>query len=362
MKHPERLRRLRTVMKARGVDAFLVTSPYNRRYLSDFSAEDVGITESSGSLLILPHEAILLTDGRYELQAKTDAPGWHVVIYKKGLPSALKDILAGLSIKKMAYEPAYLSIKKYSQTQKALGSVELAPLEDSLEGMRAIKGKEELEVIAKAIACAESVFEMIYQRLRPGITEKEVAWWLIEGLSAISDGPSFPPIVASGPNSALPHAVPTEKVIQEGEPVIIDMGAKVDGYCSDMTRTVFLGEPNKKIKEIYSTVRKAQLAAISSIKEGMTSRDADAAARDVIRDAGFGDYFSHSLGHGIGLAVHEAPVLSYRSRKTLKSRMVTTVEPGIYIPEVGGVRLEQMVLIQKNRSVLLSQDKWFYDF
>ena len=357
-----RLSRVRAVMKGKKIDAFLLTSPYNRRYLSHFSAKDPDITESSGSLLILPHEAILLTDGRYEVQARQETAGWRISIYKKGLSSALKEILKGQDIKRIACEPAYMTLKNQTLIKKALKGVELVPLDHKIEGMRTIKEEAELECIIKAISIAESVFEMAHDRLRPGVTEKEVAWWIVEALSLISEGPSFPPIVASGPNAALPHAVPTERAIQEGEPIIIDMGASFDGYCSDMTRTLFLGEPDYRVKKIYAVVRKAQLAAISSIREGMTCRDADAAAREIIQDEGYGDYFVHSLGHGVGLAVHEAPFLSSRSRKSLRAGMVTTVEPGIYIPEVGGVRLEQMVLIHKHKAVLLSQDRWFYDF
>jgi Xaa-Pro aminopeptidase len=168
--------------------------------------------------------------------------------------------------------------------------------------------------------------------------------------------------VASGPNAALPHAVPTDRPIQEGEPILIDMGARLGGYCSDMTRTIFLGEPRSSFKEVYAIVRKAQIAAQEALKAGLTGKQVDQVARDVIKDAGYGPRFVHSLGHGVGLAVHEAPTLSQQSRKMLRPGMVVTVEPGIYLPDQGGVRLENMALVEADGATILSKNDWFYEF
>ena len=177
------------------------------------------------------------------------------------------------------------------------------------------------------------------------------------------EGPSFPPIVASGPNAALPHAVPTDRVIQRGETVIIDMGARVEGYCSDMTRTIIPGgDPPEDVRRVYAAVKEAQAAAQKAIREGMTGREADKVARRVIDQAGFGKYFIHSLGHGVGLAVHEQPSLSPRARKKLRAGMVVTVEPGIYIKGLCGVRLENMGLVRPDGLELLSSGRWYYDF
>ena len=358
----QRLRRIRAVLRARHTDALLVTSPENRRYLSGFTAEDASIAESSGALLVMADEAILLTDGRYEVQAKADCPGFGVFIYRKGLNEAVQNITADAGIKKMAYEPGYITCSGLDSIKKACPQVEPVPLMGKIEAMRSIKFQSELESIKRAIRAAEYVFETVSAGLRPGMTEKEIAWQIIEGLSREADGPSFPPIVAAGPNAALPHAVPGDRKIAEAEPIIIDMGARLNGYSSDMTRTVFIGHPRPPFEEVYKTVRRAQSAAQGAIRAGLTGRFVDNIARSIIKDAGFGHLFGHSLGHGVGLAVHEAPALSPRARKTLKSGMVVTIEPGIYIPGEGGVRLENMVYVGKDRGTVLSRQDWFYDF
>jgi Xaa-Pro aminopeptidase len=358
----ERLRRIRAILRARAMDAFLITSPENRRYLSGFKAEDAAINESSGALLITAKEAIVLTDGRYEVQAGQECQGWRLFIYRKGLKEAVKRLTEEAGVKKLAYEPEYLTCAGLEAIKKACPRLDIAPLSGRIETMRAIKSQEEIMHIKAAITAAEIVFKEVSSAIHPGMTEKEVAWRIVEGLSMRAEGPSFPPIVASGPNSALPHAVPTERPIAEGEPVIIDMGAKLNGYSSDMTRTIFIGEPMPPFKEIYNTVRAAQIAAQNAISAGMAARTVDRIARDIIKTAGFGPMFNHSLGHGVGLAVHEAPALSPRNRKTLRQGMVATIEPGIYLPGQGGVRLENMVYIGEKGGLMLSTEEGFYDF
>jgi len=207
-----------------------------------------------------------------------------------------------------------------------------------------------------------NVLAQVIDELTPGQVEKGIAW-KIETLirEQGADGAAFPPIVASGPNSALPHAVPTERRIEKGEPIILDVGAKIDGYCSDMTRTVFLGNPTSDFKEIYKVVREAQVFALESVRPGMKSDEADSIARDVIKNAGFGDFFGHSLGHGIGMAPHERPSIGPLKPEVLKEGMVFTVEPGIYIPGKGGVRLEEMVLLEGDGARILTTNKNFYN-
>ena len=206
------------------------------------------------------------------------------------------------------------------------------------------------------------VFQEIYQNLIPGQTEREVAI-AIESAMMLkgAEGPAFPTIVAAGPNAAVPHAVPTDRAINEGETVIIDMGLKLNGYCSDMTRTVVLGKPDKRIKETIKLARRAQRAALKTIKAGILAKEADRAARKIITDAGFGKCFGHGLGHGVGLAVHEPPALNRMRRNKLLSGMVVTVEPGIYIPGWGGVRLENMVVVEERGCTVLNQDTTFLD-
>jgi Xaa-Pro aminopeptidase len=343
--------------------AFLVFSPENRRYLSGFTAEDSSLTESSGALLICKKgRPLLLTDGRYETQAKEEAPDFQVMVYKKGLMQLLPEIVAAQGIKTLAYEPAYTTCELMNAMRKAMPHIGFVEFGGKVEAMRSIKALEELAAIESSVRAMERVFEEVYAWLKPGMTEKEIAARILSLLWQYADGPSFPPIVASGPNAALPHAQPTTRVLMKGEPVIVDMGAKLQGYCSDMTRTIFLGEPSPKMKEIYRVTRQAQLMAQAGIRSGMSAKKADGLARQVIEKAGYGRYFVHSLGHGVGLAVHESPSLSPKNLKHLKTGMVVTVEPGIYLPGEGGVRLENMVVVQGDGVRPLSQEKWFYDF
>jgi len=360
-RHP--VTRVRGMLAARKLDAILITSPENRRYLSGFSAHDMGLQESAGALLVTRQENILLTDSRYKIQAEQEADGWRIEIYRKGLAAHLGHIAREISLKRIGFEPATVTYATMKRLEKCLKDSEFVEMPPKIEEMRSFKQGHEIETIRRAVAVAEEVFNRIWETLEPGCTEREVAWEITRQLGEKSEGPSFPPIVASGPNAALPHAVPTDRVIKPGETVIIDMGAIVDGYCSDMTRTIIPGgDPAKEIRHAYDTVKKAQAVAQECIMAGMTGKEADAVARRVIERAGLGKYFVHSLGHGVGLAVHEAPSLSPRSRKKLRSGMVVTVEPGVYIEGVCGVRLENMGLVQEHGLKVLSSNSWYYDF
>ncbi len=357
-----RMQRLRKSLSARGLDAALITCPENRFYFSGFDAEDLGLAESAGALLITRKRQFLLTDGRYDIQARKQAPGFEIIVYKKGLPPELKKVFEKTRVQNCAFEPGYITCSRFEGLKRAVPRVTWHEMGDICRKMRLFKDERECTLIRQAQQAAEKVFEKVLPEITPGKTEKEIAFLILEGLYTRADGPSFPPIVASGPNSALPHAVPSDRPLQEGEPVIVDMGARLDGYCSDMTRTVFCGEPSGKFREIYETVKRAQRAAQQGIGPGMTGRQADRLARKVIEDAGYGEYFVHSLGHGVGIAIHEAPLLSQRSGKKLKSGMVFTVEPGIYIPEEGGVRLENMGILGDKALEIITTDRWFYDF
>jgi len=238
----------------------------------------------------------------------------------------------------------------------------MIPVSGIIEKLRTRKTPEEIEKIHQAVLLNEQVFQEAYKSLRPGQTEKEIALKIETSMRRLgAEEPAFPAIVASGPNAALPHAVPTDRRIKEGETIIIDMGLKLDGYCSDMTRTVVLGKPAAKILEIIRLVRQAQLAAVKTLKAGILAKDADRAARKIISEAGYGKSFGHGLGHGVGLAVHETPSLNKRRRNKLQPGMVVTVEPGIYLPGWGGVRLENMVIIEDGGCTLLNRDTTFLD-
>lgn len=359
------LEKIKAAIRHKGADALLVTQPENRRYLSNYTATDLSIAESSGVLLIPGRgKPLLLTDSRYHLQAVEEAAGFEVVLVRAALLGTLKKILPQRGIRRLLFESHYLlhaaAEKLIDLGQKQ--NVEMISTSGMVEKLRTVKSAEEIEKIRQAVGLNELVFQEIYQNLLPGQTEREVAI-AIESAMMLkgAEGPAFPTIVAAGPNGASPHAVPTDRAIQEGETVIIDMGLKLNGYCSDMTRTVVLGKPDKRIKEIIRLTRRAQQAALQTIKAGILARDADRAARKIITDAGFGKCFGHGLGHGVGLAVHEAPSLNRRRRNTLQPGMVVTVEPGIYLPGWGGVRLENMVVVEERGCTLLNQDRTFLD-
>ncbi|MFH7326311.1 M24 family metallopeptidase [Desulfurivibrio sp. C05AmB] len=359
------LARLRRRLQRRNLDALLVTQPENRRYLSGYRAADHGIGESAGVLLIpAVGKPFLLTDGRYQLQAREEAPEFEVRVYPRGLFPLLRRLFSSLAPRRLAFESHYLLHSVYLNLAKlaAEKGVELVPLTDLVEQLRQVKSAAELALIEEAVRLNEEVFSTVYRQMQPGISEQEVAWLLEETMRRRgAEGPSFPPIVAAGPNGAKPHAVPTSRPIAAGEPVIIDMGLKVDGYCSDMTRTVVLGRPDHRTLELIRLVRRAQLAGQKALRAGVSGSFVDRVARSVIVAAGHGDHFGHSLGHGVGLNVHEGPSLSYRHRKLLRPGMVVTVEPGVYLPGWGGIRLENMAVVTEAGCRVLNRDNTFLD-
>jgi Xaa-Pro aminopeptidase len=363
----KRMKKLREILEGGSLDTVWIFQPENRRYLSGFKAEDGQLTESSGSLLITKTASILVTDSRYTTQAETEAVDFEVVTLKQGLASGLPDLLSRLGTRKLGFEENHVTWGLHRELTKKVKRlsppVRLFPLKGLVEKLREVKDKDEVRAMQASSDLMCDILARIFAKLRPGLTEKRIAWQ-IEGLAREggADGLAFPSIVASGPNSALPHAVPTDRKIRTKEPITFDVGVKVNGYCCDMTRTIFLDGPTPKFKKIYMTVRQAQLAALKEIRPGVKSTLPDSTARRIIRDAGFGDYFGHSLGHGVGLATHEGPRLGPEKPVELKEGMVVTDEPGIYIPRQGGVRLEEMVVIEKSGARILTRDDHFYDF
>jgi len=329
-------------------EAFLVTCPENRRYLSGFPAEDVSLQESSGALLLTRTEAFLLTDPRYQEEAKECAPLFEPRIYRRGLVAELEKLLPLLGVRSLLLEPHCLSLSLFRRLAKRLTSVELKEAPPLVERLREIKDPAEVETIRRSLALAEEILEAVSREIRPGVTEKALAARIIEMAYRVAEGTSFPPIVASGANAAKPHAEPAEKELRAGEPLIIDMGVKWRGYCSDITRTFCVGEADARFKEVYSLVLKAKEAAEKLLASGVPARVPDQAAREVFKEAGVEKHYWHSLGHGVGLAIHEPPSLSFRSRKKLRAGQVVTVEPGLYFPGWGGVRLEDMVVLKED--------------
>jgi Xaa-Pro aminopeptidase len=363
----QRVQSLRNKFESLGVDTVWIIQPENRRYLSGFTAVDGQLAESSGSLMVSLDHALLLTDSRYSIQAKQEAAGFEVMTYTEGVINALPDVFDRLHTRRLGFEAGYLVWESHQKAQEEAShyspAVELIPLFGVVEEMREIKEQQELETISKSAQLMGEVLSQVIAELKPQQRERDVAW-RIETLIREhgGNGAAFPPIVASGPNGALPHAVPTERKLEHGEPIILDVGGIVDGYCSDMTRTIFLGEPPAYFREIYRIVREAQLCAIESLRPGMETTAVDSLAREIISGASFGDFFGHSLGHGVGLATHEGPAVAPVKPKVLQEGMVFTIEPGVYIPGKGGVRLEQMVTFENGRSRVLTNNENFYSF
>jgi len=363
--YEKRIDRLRERLHEFRLDGFLISIPYNRYYLSGFAADDPQVMEISGFVLVGSDTRAILTDGRYATQAKNESPDFEVYVYTAEPLPTFQEAVFRANIRRLGIESRHLSVHLFDKLAEGLGQkgVEVVKTEDVVEPLRAIKDPPELDCIIAALRVTEKAFKEVLGQLRPGMTEREVASRIESAMVASgAQGVAFDSIVASGPNAALPHAVPTDRQIREGEPIVFDIGARKDMYCSDMSRTVFLGEPDERFKEIYGLVRKAQLRAINGVKPGMKTDEADSLARDIIEEAGYGDFFLHSLGHGVGIATHEPPSLRRIFPVELMENMVITIEPGIYLPEWGGVRLEEMVVIRKGGAELLNEDKTFYPF
>ncbi|MGQ9485688.1 MAG: M24 family metallopeptidase [Desulfosoma sp.] len=361
-----RLRALRTTMETLALDTMLITVPENRYYLSGFRAEDMYLTESSGQLFIGMDRQALLTDFRYEEQAASEAQGYELVIYREGWTQVLPDLLRSFRTRRLGVEAHHLTLERFRQLEQALRDVcpqgELWGEEALVEKLRMIKTASEIETMRQALRLTEAVFAQVWQDLGSGRTEKQVAWAIEKGLrEAGAEGVAFPPIVASGPNGALPHAVPTDRRIREEDAVIVDLGARYNLYCSDMTRTWLGPKVPQKLKEIYRIVQEAQRAAMEAIRAGVDSHAVDGVARRIINGGGYGSAFGHGLGHGIGLAVHEKPGYGKKTSVVLQENMVLTVEPGIYVTGLGGVRLENMVRVTATGCDCLSRNEWFLD-
>jgi len=367
---PSPLTDIRAILHKKGLDGLLVCQPENRRYLSGYTATDSSIAESAGVLLIPARGTpFLLTDFRYRLQAEAEAAGFEVVLYRRGLLALLQKLLPALAIKRLGFESHYLLHTTALALEDLLKKLACAavPLTDAVEKLRLRKNAAEIEKIRASVKLNEAVFQEIYADLEPGQTERQVALRIETAMRLKgAEGPSFATIIAAGPHGALPHAVPTDRPLQRGEPIVIDMGLRLDGYCSDMTRTVVLLKrpgalPDERTTTLLRLVRQAQLAAQGLIRAGIAAREVDRAARQIITAAGYGKYFGHGLGHGVGLAVHEGPALNRRNRGKLAAGMVVTVEPGIYLPGWGGIRLENMVVVTDEGCEILNQDQTFLD-
>ena len=339
----QRLMNLRKQLLPGGPDGLLIGSSPNRRYLSGFRG-------SAGWLLITSSAAYLAVDFRYVEQAREEAGGFEILHISGDLQAWLPGLITTLDISKLGIEAdhvpysTYQSISQLCKTAKP--HCKIVPVKNMVESLRMLKDGDELIAIQTACKIADEAIRDLALRLEAGMSEKQVAWKLESLLRQRgSDTLPFEIIVASGPNAALPHAQPSERLICEGETVIIDFGARCGGYCSDMTRTFMIGQQTEKFNTVYNIVLGAQMTALSVIEKGMDARSADALARGMIETAGYGEFFGHGLGHGVGLETHESPRIGTLSNDILQDDMVFTVEPGIYLPGWGGVRIEDTVTI-----------------
>jgi Xaa-Pro aminopeptidase len=343
----EKLQKLRDRFDDLGIDGILITSSYNRRYISNF-------TGTSGVVLVSKEKAIFITDFRYVEQAANQCQGFEIVKHIGTIIEEIADQVKALGIKKLGFEQDYVTYASHKSYEQMI-EAQLVPVSGLIEKLRLIKTDAEIKILKEAADIADAAFKHIIDFIRPGVTELEVSNELEFFMrSAGATSSSFDTIVASGQRSALPHGVATEKVIEKGDFVTLDYGAYYKGYVSDITRTVAVGSAEPKLKEIYEIVQEAQQRGLDGVKPGMSGKEADALTRDYISKMGYGEYFGHSTGHGIGLEVHEGPNLSSRSDIILKPGMVVTVEPGIYIPGLGGVRIEDDTFITKDHNEVLT--------
>ena len=355
--HSARVERLRAGMPALELDAVVVTADASIRYLSGFSlARGERATASwSGTLLITADEALICTDGRYAEQAALEAPGFtHVPAGQRRIDDLLPELLLDRRALHVGLEAAAISHADASRIAAAAPGLELIHADRLLSGLRVVKEPNEVDAIGRAAALGDAAFGHLLGWVEPGMTEHQVAWeleaWLrTHGAEALA----FEPLILAGPRAAMPHGRPSDAVIEPGNVLLLDFGAQVDGYRSDMTRTLFVGDVSDEVTELHQLVREAQRAAIAGVRPGVIGTDVDTAARDVITAAGHGAAFTHGLGHGIGLETHEDPFL-LRFDEPLREGMVFSVEPGVYLPGVTGIRIEDLVMVEADGARLLT--------
>jgi Xaa-Pro aminopeptidase len=354
--HPEpasrRARLLRQIRRDK-LDALLVTNVHNVRYLSGFLGDD-------SALLVTPERTYLLTDSRYAEQAEGETHGIGIVVRKKGMMSIAAATARKAGVRTLGVEARTMTMAEAEEFRRSLPQAEIKPTRGMVERLRIIKDPSEIAAISRAAEIADEAFRLTLARIAPGQTEREAALTLertMEDLGA--DEPAFPTIVAAGERSSLPHARPTDRRIRRGEALLFDWGARWKGYASDLTRVVFLDRIQDDFERRYRLVLTAQRRALARVRVGCSAGKLDAAARSYLKAHRCGKYFGHSLGHGVGLEVHEAPGIASGQATLLKAGMVITIEPGVYVPGQGGVRIEDLVLVTRNGPrILTASPKW----
>ena len=343
-----RLQQIRQKMHDNNIDAYVVIRPENGRYLSGFSGGEA-------TLYITLEKAYLLTDFRYIEQAKAQAPDFEIIDARQDDHFAkLAEI--GQRAQRVGFEGDFITYLDFGKLKDAFSHAELLSQPDLVSHLRSVKDDSEIQLIRKAVKIADDAFDEVLKSIEIGQTEEEIGLNLEFSMRrAGASGGSFDFIIASGVRSSMPHGTASSKRVQSGEFLTMDFGAIYQGYCSDITRTVFIGNPEDKHRNVYETVLAAQRAGIQAVAPGRSGKEVDAIARAIIEKAGYGDYFGHGLGHSVGLAIHEGPNLNKREERILEPGMVITVEPGIYIPDWGGVRIEDIVLVTESGCEVLTQ-------
>jgi Xaa-Pro aminopeptidase len=348
-----RIAGVRAALESNDIDCLLVSSRENIRHLTGFAG-------SSGWVLASQDEVLLATDARYVERARGDLGEESVLLAAQGLTASVVSYVAGRPNRTLGFEGQHLSFAAVRNLEQALSVAgvpcELRSAEGIVEDLRMVKDGEEIAAITRACGLADGAIAHARAVMQTGMTERELAWRIERWLRENGSGPlPFEIIVAAGPNSAMPHAVPGERTLRPGEPVVIDLGATCDGYCSDLTRTLFLGHIAPPFDTVYRIVLEAQKAAIERVRSRMRASEADEIARRVIRDGGLEDSFTHGLGHGVGLEIHERPGVNSRSSEVLDDSMVITIEPGVYLSGQGGVRIEDTVVLRDGMAQSLAR-------
>lgn len=349
-----RLDQLREHFPDHGIDALMVTSRPDIQYLSGFRG-------SAGTLLISDDEGLLISDFRYRTQAADEAPGWEFIELASGKATAptVADLIRERSYVRVGFQADACSYDQWDQLNAILDErhpSHLVPTRALVTGLRTVKDEEELALLQTAAEIADATMRRAFDLARPGVTERalqaELEYFMLQ---QGAEEPSFRMILAGGPHSALPHAPITERALQLGDLLTVDLGARYHGYCSDLTRTVAIGDCDEGRREIYRLVYRAQMAALEAVAAGTSGQEIDKIARTIIADGGHGEHFGHALGHGVGIEIHEGPRLAATAEKPLRAGQVVTVEPGVYVPDFGGVRIEDLVVVTEDGCRLLSQ-------
>jgi len=343
--HEARRIRLAERVPEIGAPAYLVTRLPNVRYLTGFSG-------SNGQLILSDGGGVFLTDGRYAEQSRREVPGWRRVIYSGEFVGPFTEACRDLGLDAVAFEASGMTYRTYSDLSET--GIRLVPRRDDIERLRWIKDPEEVQLLRAAQAIADDAFERIVRKLVEGVAERDAALELDMTMRQLgAEGLAFETIMAFGESAAEPHHHPTDRPLSKGDIVKIDFGCVVGGYHSDMTRTVAFGEPKAELREVYEIVRRAQQAGVEAVRPGITGGEADRVAREAIAAAGFGEQYRHSLGHGVGLEIHEGPTLRHGGEDVIPEGAVVTVEPGIYLEGIGGVRIEDMVEVTAEGCVVI---------